>query len=455
MTTTVVPYAGAASSTGVVIDAPAIEGEEEDVVRVKAPTFHADQVRAFMMPGRFKAVRCGRRWGKTALGLTIACEAACAGESVGWFANEYKFLAETYTQINEILEPVRLRSNQTAGVIRLVSGGRIDFWSLENENAGRSRKYHKVILDEAAFTKPKVMLETWRRSIRPTLLDYRGSALVLSNTNGVDPDNFFWQICNQPQHGFVQYHAPTHRNPYLPAAELVALERDNHPLVFLQEYKAEFVDFSGVAFFSKDKMLVNGEPVAAPPRVDTVFAIVDTAVKTGKENDGTAVIYFALHEHAGLQWKLTILDWETTQIEGDLLQTWLPTVFQNVDALARKHNARMGSIGTYIEDKSTGMVLLQHAARNNWPATAIDSKLTAVGKDERAISVSGYVYRGEVKFSIEAFHKVTMYKETSRNHLEGQVCGFRIGDKTPGRDDDLLDCFCYGVAIALGDSGGF
>ena len=359
------------------------ELQEERRITITAPTFHADQVRAYLTPGRFKAIRCGRRWGKTSLGLTVACEGACRGESIGWFANEYKFLAESYNQINEILAPVKLRSSQTAGVIRVLGGGRIDFWSLDNPYAGRSRKYHKAIMDEAAFTKPKEMLETWRRSIRPTLLDYRGSALVLSNTNGVDPDNFFWQICNQPQHGFVEYHAPTHRNPYLPAEELEALQRDNHPLVYQQEYLAEFVDWSGVAFFSRDKLLVDGQAVAVPHRVDAVFAVIDTATKTGKEHDGTAVVYCAIHEHSGVAWPLTVLDWDLAQIEGDLLEIWLPTVFQNLESFAKRHNARMGSIGTWIEDKSSGMVLIQHATRHEWPAQAIDSKLTS-GRERRA-----------------------------------------------------------------------
>ncbi len=101
------------------------------------------------------------------------------------------------------------------------------------------------------------------------------------------------------------------------------------------------------------------------------------------------------------------------------------------------------------------MVLLQQAARRGWPATPIDSKLTKLGKDERAISVSGYVYRGMVKLSRKAFDKVMTYKETTRNHLLGQVVGFRIGSKNEQREDDLLDCFCYGVAIAFGNDEGF
>jgi hypothetical protein len=36
-----------------------------------------------------------------------------------------------------------------------------------------------------------------------------------------------------------------------------------------------------------------------------------------------------------------------------------------------------------------------------------------------------------------------------------QIEGFRVGDKNGDREDDLLDTFCYGVAIALGNSEGF
>jgi transposase len=88
-------------------------------------------------------------------------------------------------------------------------------------------------------------------------------------------------------------------------------------------------------------------------------------------------------------------------------------------------------------------------------AEAIESKLTAMGKDERALSVSGYIYRGNVKYAEYAFNKTTIYKRKSRNHLSDQIESFRIGDKDNKREDDLLDTFCYGIALALGDGGGF
>lgn len=420
-------------------------------IEVHLPTLHPDQVRAYLSWERYLAVQCGRRWGKTDLGKTIAVDGAVKRESIGWFAPDYKISSEAYTEVKEMLEPVLRTSSQTAGVMRTTTGGRIDFWTLENERAGRSRKYHKVIIDEGAFTKPN-MMDIWNKSIKPTLLDYRGRAIVLSNTNGIDPQNFFWRICNQPEHGFKVFHAPTHNNPYLPADELERLELDNHPLVYAQEYLAEFVDWSGVAFFALDKLLVNGAPVELPTLCDAVFATIDTATKTGRENDGTAVTYWSLNKRS--PHPLVVLDWDIIQIEGDLLETWLPTVFQQLEHLAKACGARMGSLGAWIEDKSSGTILLQQATRRKLNAHQIDSRLTAMGKSERAISVSGYHYRGSVKISTQANDKVTTYKTVTRNHLLGQVLGFRIGQKEPA-EDDLLDTYTYGVAIALGDAGGF
>jgi hypothetical protein len=185
-----------------------------------------------------------------------------------------------------------------------------------------------------------------------------------------------------------------------------------------------------------------------------VFAVIDTASKTGTDHDATAVTFFAL-DKLSRRAPLLILDWDIAQIEGALLETWLPMVFDRLEELSRLCGARHGSVGVWIEDKNSGTILLQQALRRQWPATAIDSKLTAMGKDERALSVSGYVYRESVKYTEYAFNKTTVYKRKSRNHLSDQIESFRIGDKDNKREDDLLDTFCYGIALALGDGSGF
>jgi hypothetical protein len=234
---------------------------------------------------------------------------------------------------------------------------------------------------------------------------------------------------------------------------IAALKTDNDPLVYAQEYLAEFVDWSGAAFFSREKLLEQGQPIPYPKSCACVFAVIDTASKTGTDHDATAVTFYA--KGHSKTFPLMILDWDIVQIEGATLETWLPTVFEKLEELSRRCRAIYGSIGVWIEDKNSGTILLQQALRRQWPARGIESELTAMGKDERAISVSGYVYRGQVKYTDNAFDKTVTYKGKTRNHLVEQVENFRVGDKNNRREDDLLDTFRYGIAISLGDAKGF
>lgn len=448
---------------------------------IDLPTLHPGQVDAYFLrqdprpdfqrnSPRFKAIRCGRRWGKTALGETWLGDGATHGLITGWFAPNYKYIAEVYEDIYDILKPIKFASSKTRGVIRTITGGRVDFWTLEDERAGRSRAYHRVFIDEAAFTNPN-MLDIWKKSIKPTLLDFQGECIVASNTNGVDPENFLYAICNDPSLNFIEYHAPSQSNPHVPKplpgedhqswltrqlAEYADLERREHPLVYKQEYLAEFIDWSGVAFFSLEKLLVRGHPVTIPPRTDAVFAVLDTATKTGADHDGSAITWFAYTKIGGVP--LIIADWDIVQVEGAFLEQYLPAWTRVGQELAAVYSARNGFIGIYIEDKDTGQILLQKAPLLTPPVSteAIPGTITQLGKDGRALNASGPVWREEVKLSQAAYDRQVLFKTSTRNHFVSQVTGFRLGDKESGkRPDDLLDTFTNGIALALGNYAGF
>ena len=421
---------------------------------ITLPTLHAGQVTAFnsIRGEKRAALRCGRRFGKTTLVATIAADYNARGRKVGFFAPDYKMVSETYLEIFHLLEPIVANSHKGEGVIRCITGGRVDFWTLNNPRAGRSRAYHLAIIDEGAFGPPE-MMDIWEQAIEPTLLDYEGTCLVCSNTNGADPANFFWRICNEPEHGFVEFHARSADNPLLPAKEIERLKVVKPPLVFAQEYDAEFVDWSGVSFFSEQKLLVDGLPVPLPSICDTVISVIDTAVKDGKENDGTAVSHWAFSRFLGIP--LVCLDWDIVQIQGDLLIEWLPSVLARGEELARQCGARYGYAGAWIEDAQSGSILLQQGQRRSYKVNAIATTLVAAGKDGRALSVSGYVHQDMVKFSDYAYHKTAVFKGVSRNHMLGQVCGYRIGDKDAyKRADDLADTFTYAISLTLGDADG-
>ena len=92
----------------------------------------------------------GRRFGKTTYGLHRLIRPALDGFPVAWFAPSYKYLTEAWREFERALKPVVVRKNATEHRIELVTGGSIDFWSLKDEDAGRSRKYKRVVVDEAA-----------------------------------------------------------------------------------------------------------------------------------------------------------------------------------------------------------------------------------------------------------------------------------------------------------------
>jgi hypothetical protein len=163
-------------------------------------------------------------------------------------------------------------------------------------------------------------------------------------------------------------------------------------------------DWSGAALFNREKLLVEKEPVPYPVRCDKVFAVIDTASKRGADHDATVVTYLARNSIGTL--RLFILDWDIVQIEGAILETWLPSVFERLEELSRLCGARHGSVGAFVVDKNSGTILPQQARKRDRPAHDIDSKVTAVGKDERAMSVSSYVHRELVKYADRAFHKI-------------------------------------------------
>jgi hypothetical protein len=72
----------------------------------------------------------------------------------------------------------------------------------------------------------------------------------------------------------------------------------------------------------------------------------------------TAVTFFALDRLNGRA-PLLILDWDIAQIEGALLKTWLPMVFDRLEELSRLCGGRPGSVGVWIEDEKSGTILLQ------------------------------------------------------------------------------------------------
>ena len=110
-------------------------------VRIKRGKPHAAQLPIIRDARRFNVLVCGRRFGKTRLGVYMLAQASTMKHPCAWFAPTYKDILEVWREVNITLKPIIVRSNIQERRIELQDGGSIEFWSLENEDAGRGRDF--------------------------------------------------------------------------------------------------------------------------------------------------------------------------------------------------------------------------------------------------------------------------------------------------------------------------
>jgi hypothetical protein len=229
-------------------------------VEVNLPKPHSAQQKIISERNRFNVLCCGRRFGKSKLSINLLCETALQGLPAGYFAPTYKLLEGTFKECLTALEQVVKRKHDNQ-FIEIMTGGVIEFWSLDNPNAGRSRKYKTAIIDEAAFVKD--LWTAWTQSIRPTLTDLKGDAWFLSTPKG---KNDFYKLFMRggAEPNWAAWKMPTSSNPFIDISEIWDAQKDLPELAFSQEYLAEFNDNVanpfGFQFIKQCTMPLSTEP---------------------------------------------------------------------------------------------------------------------------------------------------------------------------------------------------
>lgn len=213
----------------------------ETRARIETPRLHAAQRLALRAARRFTVLACGRRWGKTTLATWLLVRAAAHGKPVAYFAPRYKLLDDVWRTIRRALAPITTSANDATRRIETKTGGVIEGWTLEDRDAGRSRKYALAIIDEAALVRDLDAI--WHESIRPTLADLRGSAWIMSTPKWESPS--FRDLFHRAKAGAAEWAALRFRsddNPQLSRAELAAMRAALPERVARQELDAEFLD---------------------------------------------------------------------------------------------------------------------------------------------------------------------------------------------------------------------
>ena len=69
-------------------------------------------------------------------------------QTVGYFAPTYKLMLPVWEQVRRVLRAPVADEHKAERRIDTTTGGRVEFWSLDNEDAGRSRGYDLIVVDE-------------------------------------------------------------------------------------------------------------------------------------------------------------------------------------------------------------------------------------------------------------------------------------------------------------------
>ena len=266
-------------------------------MRIELPTPHINQQKILQADRRFIVVMCGRRFGKSELSQILCITEALKGGQVAYVTPTYGLAQVFFERLAKVLP---FKNNISKLKIYCPNEGSIEFFTGERLDNLRGRKFHLVIIDEAAFISD--LEDGWNNSIRPTLTDYEGRAVFLSTPRG---KNFFYSLfMKQGENDWQSFKFSTYDNPHINPREIDEARIQLPEVVFNQEYLADPAENSanpfGNAFIKRCIKPMSAQPIVCYG-IDLAKS-VDFTVIVGLDNAGN-VAYFDRFQ----------LDWHNTK----------------------------------------------------------------------------------------------------------------------------------------------
>ena len=206
---------------------------------------HAGQEKVMAKAARYNVLKIGRRFGKTTLAVNeLLPQIALDGKPCAYYAPTYKDLHDVWLELRTVMADLITSKNEQTKQMRLITGGVIDFWSMDEPDSGRGRKYARVVVDEAE--KARKFREAWTQTIMPTLMDYKGDAWILSTPKF--GQTFFKELFHKEDPTWQRFNLSTYDNPHIDEAEIDHLRQQLDDLTFRCEILAEDVNMASNPF---------------------------------------------------------------------------------------------------------------------------------------------------------------------------------------------------------------
>lgn len=395
-----------------------------DVHRLILPRLHETQQQVHDDPSRFRVVVCGRRWGKTRLGVSEGIEKAADGQQGWWVAPTYIMAqAGWHPLVHAVARVPGIEVRVSERTVRFPGGGLLSVRSADTPQRLRAAGLDFLIVDEAAYTKPEV----WTEALRPTLVDRQGTAMFITTPRG--KSNWLYDLWDQAARlpGWSQHRYPTSTNPYIPPAELDQARREMGDLLYRQEHEAEFLDAGldtpfrsnwfryftvwddddGTVFYRVGDGLIRRDRCIH-------FGTVDPAVSTRTAADYSAVACCALTPEG----QVLVLEVWRDRVEA-------PDLIPQLQRLEKKW--RLGWIG--VERTAYQLSVVQYARRAGLPVREITPEKDKVS---RALGLAARMEGGDVWLLAEA---------PWLSVFEAECVGFRLDDTHA--HDDQIDVVAY------------
>lgn len=238
---------------------------------LKLKRLHDGQLQVLQGAARFNVLKIGRRWGKTTLAVNeLIPSPALDGKPVAYFSPTYTDMSEVWNELLIALDPVVKYKNEQKKQIKLITGGIIDFWSMDNPDSGRGRKYARVVVDEAE--KAGRFKDAWQNTILPTLIDYDGDAWLLSTPKF--GETYFKELFRRGGEGnWASFNLSTYNNPHIKHSAIEEVKATMDDLSFACEILAQDVNISLNPFCYSFNDKKHVQPVQYNPDHELTLAV--------------------------------------------------------------------------------------------------------------------------------------------------------------------------------------